>query len=203
MTDLERVCPDWKERETWACGPAPMLDAAEEHWEEADLEDAAPPGAVHPRARRRRRRGRHDHLPATPARPPRPTAPPPSWRPARKPASGCPTAAGWASATPARSPSSRARCATCAAATRPRDPTNPSRPASLQQPVTARSTSDRKPVRPRQDEPPKEQHGYCRRQGVHPPQRRRRWRSSDASSTRSAPTSRSRAATTTRRTSTG
>ena len=40
MSDLERVCPDWKDRETWACGPAPMLDAAEEHWEEAGLEDA-------------------------------------------------------------------------------------------------------------------------------------------------------------------
>jgi ferredoxin-NADP reductase len=39
MSDLERVCPDWKERETYACGPAPMLDAAEEHWEEAGLED--------------------------------------------------------------------------------------------------------------------------------------------------------------------
>jgi ferredoxin-NADP reductase len=39
MTDLDRVCPDWKERETWACGPAPMLDAAEEHWKEAGLED--------------------------------------------------------------------------------------------------------------------------------------------------------------------
>ena len=39
MKDLDRVCPDWKERETWACGPAPMLDAAEETWEEAGLED--------------------------------------------------------------------------------------------------------------------------------------------------------------------
>ncbi len=39
MSDLERVCPDWKERTTWACGPAPMLDAAEEHWKEAGLED--------------------------------------------------------------------------------------------------------------------------------------------------------------------
>ena len=36
-TDLEKVCPDWRERGTWACGPAPMLDAAEEHWEEAGL----------------------------------------------------------------------------------------------------------------------------------------------------------------------
>ncbi len=40
MQDLERVCPDWQERETWACGPGPMLDAAEEHWQKADLEDS-------------------------------------------------------------------------------------------------------------------------------------------------------------------
>jgi ferredoxin-NADP reductase len=38
-SDLDQVCPDWRERETWACGPGPMLDAAEEHWEAADLED--------------------------------------------------------------------------------------------------------------------------------------------------------------------
>jgi ferredoxin-NADP reductase len=39
LADLEELCPDWKERETWACGPSGMLDAATEHWEEADLED--------------------------------------------------------------------------------------------------------------------------------------------------------------------
>ena len=39
MSDLDRVCPDWKDRETYACGPAPMLDACEEHWEQAGLED--------------------------------------------------------------------------------------------------------------------------------------------------------------------
>ncbi|GAA2005603.1 ferredoxin reductase [Nocardioides kribbensis] len=31
--DLDRVCPDWRERETWACGPGPMLDALSEHFE--------------------------------------------------------------------------------------------------------------------------------------------------------------------------
>lgn len=31
--DLDRVCPDWRERETWACGPGPMLDALVEHFE--------------------------------------------------------------------------------------------------------------------------------------------------------------------------
>ncbi|WP_151083329.1 ferredoxin reductase [Nocardioides cynanchi] len=39
LRDLDRVVPDWRARETWACGPAPMLDAAEEHWEQAGLED--------------------------------------------------------------------------------------------------------------------------------------------------------------------
>jgi len=39
LADLAHVVPDWRERETWACGPAPMLDAAEEHWQQAGLED--------------------------------------------------------------------------------------------------------------------------------------------------------------------
>jgi len=29
---LTRIVPDWREREAWVCGPAPMLDAAERHW---------------------------------------------------------------------------------------------------------------------------------------------------------------------------
>ena len=37
--DLEQACPDWKDREVWACGPEPLLDAAEEFWESADLRD--------------------------------------------------------------------------------------------------------------------------------------------------------------------
>ena len=32
LADLDSFCPDWRERETWACGPGPMLDAVEEHW---------------------------------------------------------------------------------------------------------------------------------------------------------------------------
>jgi stearoyl-CoA 9-desaturase NADPH oxidoreductase len=34
---LEKVCPDWKTREAWVCGPAPMLAAAEERWEQVRL----------------------------------------------------------------------------------------------------------------------------------------------------------------------
>lgn len=39
LRDLDTVVPDWRERETWACGPAPMLDAVEGHWESAGIED--------------------------------------------------------------------------------------------------------------------------------------------------------------------
>lgn len=34
---LDELCPDWRERETFASGPGPMLDALTEHWEEHDL----------------------------------------------------------------------------------------------------------------------------------------------------------------------
>jgi ferredoxin-NADP reductase len=40
LSDLDHICPDWRERETWACGPGPMLDAITEHFEAAGLEDA-------------------------------------------------------------------------------------------------------------------------------------------------------------------
>jgi stearoyl-CoA 9-desaturase NADPH oxidoreductase len=32
-SDLERLCPDWPERETYLSGPSDMLDAFTEHWE--------------------------------------------------------------------------------------------------------------------------------------------------------------------------
>jgi stearoyl-CoA 9-desaturase NADPH oxidoreductase len=32
LEQLDAVVPDWVERETWACGPPPMLDAAERVW---------------------------------------------------------------------------------------------------------------------------------------------------------------------------
>jgi stearoyl-CoA 9-desaturase NADPH oxidoreductase len=36
---LDEICPDWRDRETWACGPGPMLDAIADHWKDAGLED--------------------------------------------------------------------------------------------------------------------------------------------------------------------
>ncbi|MDW8806577.1 ferredoxin reductase [Streptomyces scabiei] len=32
ISRLDELVPDWAERETWACGPAGLLDAAEAHW---------------------------------------------------------------------------------------------------------------------------------------------------------------------------
>jgi ferredoxin-NADP reductase len=31
--DLDEICPDWKERETYLSGPSEMLDAMDEHWD--------------------------------------------------------------------------------------------------------------------------------------------------------------------------
>jgi ferredoxin-NADP reductase len=36
---LAAAVPDWAERETWACGPAGLLDALEEHWAGAGLSE--------------------------------------------------------------------------------------------------------------------------------------------------------------------
>ncbi|GAA0224081.1 NADPH oxidoreductase [Actinomadura nitritigenes] len=33
------LCPDWPERDTWACGPSGMLDDLAEHWRAAGVED--------------------------------------------------------------------------------------------------------------------------------------------------------------------
>ncbi|HEX3842450.1 MAG TPA: ferredoxin reductase [Acidimicrobiales bacterium] len=37
LSQLDEVCPDWRQRQVWVCGPAPMLKAAEAHWEEQGL----------------------------------------------------------------------------------------------------------------------------------------------------------------------
>jgi ferredoxin-NADP reductase len=38
VTKLGQLCPDWRQREAWVCGPGPMLDAAERHWSKAGLD---------------------------------------------------------------------------------------------------------------------------------------------------------------------
>jgi ferredoxin-NADP reductase len=39
LDELPRLCTDWTERDTWACGPTGMLDSAEAHWNAAGLTD--------------------------------------------------------------------------------------------------------------------------------------------------------------------
>ncbi|QFU89397.1 ferredoxin reductase [Amycolatopsis sp. YIM 10] len=39
-TGLDPLCPDWRERQAWVCGPAAMLDAAKAVWAAAGLTDA-------------------------------------------------------------------------------------------------------------------------------------------------------------------
>lgn len=34
---LDRLCPDWKEREVYACGPQPLLTALENHYQQAGM----------------------------------------------------------------------------------------------------------------------------------------------------------------------
>jgi ferredoxin-NADP reductase len=37
MAQLRGICPDWRQRHVWACGPTGMLDDAERHWRRAGL----------------------------------------------------------------------------------------------------------------------------------------------------------------------
>jgi stearoyl-CoA 9-desaturase NADPH oxidoreductase len=39
LQELDVLCPDWRERQTWACGPSGMLDAAVEYWKAGGVED--------------------------------------------------------------------------------------------------------------------------------------------------------------------
>jgi stearoyl-CoA 9-desaturase NADPH oxidoreductase len=39
VDQLDSLCPDWCEREVWACGPVGLLDAIEQHWADAGRSD--------------------------------------------------------------------------------------------------------------------------------------------------------------------
>ncbi|MFX1758057.1 MULTISPECIES: ferredoxin reductase [Rhodococcus] len=39
LSELAEVCPDWRERQTWACGPQQMLDDITAHWAAEGLDD--------------------------------------------------------------------------------------------------------------------------------------------------------------------
>ena len=36
-TRLDALCPDWRGRETWACGPRPLIDALSALWDDPDI----------------------------------------------------------------------------------------------------------------------------------------------------------------------
>lgn len=39
LSSLDQVCPDWRERHTWACGPLPLLDEIDDVWKAEGIED--------------------------------------------------------------------------------------------------------------------------------------------------------------------
>lgn len=39
LSSLDELCPDWRERTTWACGPLPMLDEIERRWQDEGISD--------------------------------------------------------------------------------------------------------------------------------------------------------------------
>ncbi|WP_137145363.1 ferredoxin reductase [Mycolicibacterium sp. CR10] len=39
LARLDELIPDWRERQTWACGPEPMLEAAQRTWAAAGISD--------------------------------------------------------------------------------------------------------------------------------------------------------------------
>jgi ferredoxin-NADP reductase len=39
LARLDELVPDWRERQTWACGPEPMLEAAQRTWAAAGISD--------------------------------------------------------------------------------------------------------------------------------------------------------------------
>ena len=39
LSELDEVCPDWRERQAWACGPQQMLDDITAHWVAEGIED--------------------------------------------------------------------------------------------------------------------------------------------------------------------
>jgi ferredoxin-NADP reductase len=39
LDHLDALCPDWRERDVWVCGPGPLMDAAEVRWADADASE--------------------------------------------------------------------------------------------------------------------------------------------------------------------
>ena len=99
---LDGLCPDWRERETFLCGPARLAADAERALARRGRSGEAARRALPARRAGRRwraRRGRHDPLLHERRRGERATASSRSSSPASRPARSCRTAVAWASAT--------------------------------------------------------------------------------------------------------
>ena len=86
--DLDRLCPDWREREMFISGPNEMLDAFSEHYEQAGVPERVHMERFQPKlglGDGEEGTGGDDHLPAAPTPRPSPTAASRSWSPARRP----------------------------------------------------------------------------------------------------------------------
>ena len=59
LSRLDDEVPDWRDRQSWACGPEGMLTAAEQAWSAAGYRRAATPGALRGGSRGGARTGRH------------------------------------------------------------------------------------------------------------------------------------------------
>ena len=40
MSELDNLVPDWRQRETWVCGPTGLLDAVESHWADEGMTES-------------------------------------------------------------------------------------------------------------------------------------------------------------------
>ena len=112
LSRLDDEVPDWRDRQTWACGPEGMLNAAERAWSAAGIDErlhlerfAASRAAVHGEGGTVEfaRSGKTVTVDAAT----------PLMDAGERPVCRCRSAAGWASASPASSDCSTATCGTC------------------------------------------------------------------------------------------
>ena len=143
---LDELCPDWRERETFLCGPAGLLEAMGERWRsDGDPRRACTSSTSSPTrasatasaARAARSASAASGIEAVERR----RAADPGRR-RGAPARSCRSAVAWASATAASGGCARARCATCAPAASTASPARCFAPASTRPRAPSRSTSE-------------------------------------------------------------
>ena len=110
--DLDRLCPDWRERETYVSGPSEMLDAFMSTGSMRDSVNTCTLNAFSPRsdlATARRAPAERSASSSPGPQPSRTARRPFSW-PGRTPVFSCPTAAARASAIPVSESCAQAAC---------------------------------------------------------------------------------------------